>query len=241
MKVHGMEGVITPAYQPIIDLHTGRALYFESLARSTTRKNHVELLRFAEGYGFIQLVDAAMISLAAKTLAERRDIRVGVNVSVATVEQCCGQLVSAIYDYLPLASRLVVEVTETMPIRNPTMLRTFMHAANAAGVAVAFDDFGDGNFTFEQLVQYRPKIVKLSEALIRDRADRRVEIERVMTFAAENGIEVVAEAIDSEQKRTDCMAMGIRYAQGFLVGDVHHVPEVVSTTGAEFGLRMVAG
>lgn len=220
----GMEDVITPTFQPVVDARSGTPLYFEALMRSTVRRDHGALLSFAEGYGFIQLIDAAMVSAVAKTLQLHPRARIGVNLSVATVERFCGQLVSTIYEHLDVAPRLVIEITETMPITDARAVRRFIIAARAAGVAIAFDDFGSGYFTLDQVRQFSPDIVKIAEPLVAERKDRRGEIDRLLSVAAQLNISVVAEAVDTEEKRSDCVSMGIGYLQGFLVGRLASEP-----------------
>lgn len=226
----GMAGVITPAYQPIVDLRSGEALYFEALARATTQKNHARLLQFAEEYGFIHLLDVAMIDLAAQSLAAHPALRIGVNVSVATIEQFTGQLVGAFYKHLPLAKRFVVEVTETVRIGDRAAVRTFLQAVKAAGAMIAFDDVGDGYFTIEDIEEYRPHIVKLAAGLFAQRHERADEIQRLLALARTHGMKVVAEAIDSDDKRRDCLQLGIAHAQGFLVGGISQSPGIIAGT-----------
>lgn len=223
----GMAGVVSPVYQPILDLHSGQPFYFEALARATTKKNHVRLLEFAEAYGFIHLLDIAMIDLAAQALEADPQLRIGVNVSVATIEQCTGPLVGALYNYLPLIGRFVIEITETVPIRDVARVRTFVSAMKAAGVLLAFDDFGRGCFTYEHIREFRPNVIKLADTFFTERRERAGEIGKLLAIAREQHIRVVAEAIDTEEKRRACLELGIRYAQGFLVGGLCQQPDVV--------------
>lgn len=224
MRASGMEEVITPTFQPVVSLSTQQPLYFEALMRATARRDHRDLLSFAEGYGFIQMIDAAMVSAVAKSLQLHPKVRIGVNLSVITVERFCGQLVAAIYDHLDVAKRLVIEITETMPITDSRAVRTFITAARAAGAAIAFDDFGTGHFTLEQVRRFSPDIVKLAEPLVAERHARRGEIDQLLEVASQMNIDLVAEAVDTEEKRSDCEALGIGYVQGFLVGGLMTEP-----------------
>lgn len=238
----GMAGVISPVYQPIVDLRSGEPLYFEALARATSRKNHVQLLQFAESYGFIHLLDVAMIDLAAQALRAGPDLRIGVNVSVATIECYTGPLICAVYNHLSLADRFVFEITETVPMSDHAAVATFVGAMKAAGAVVAFDDFGAGYFTYDHIERFRPDVIKLAAELIANRGERAEEIECILAMARKHGMRVVAEAIDSEEKRRDCLKLGIQYAQGFLVGGVSPEPDIVpGASVAEYRPVCVAG
>ncbi|MDQ1090691.1 EAL domain-containing protein (putative c-di-GMP-specific phosphodiesterase class I) [Xanthomonas sacchari] len=240
---HGLSRVIAPVFQPIVDLVSGGTLYFEALARSSTNRSHTELLRCAESFGFIELVDAAMFDLATRLLAMDPDLSIAVNASVGTIERNCGPFVAAIFGHLQEADRLVVEITETMAVSEPRSLEVFMAGARAAGVRIAFDDFGDGHFSFDHIVRFKPDIVKLAGVMLARPDERHRDIARLLSMAAVQGFDVVAENIDSDEKRQSCIDMGIRYGQGFLLGELAETP--VRTTGmavsdARRGMRSAA-
>nr|WP_228737401.1 EAL domain-containing protein [Xanthomonas euvesicatoria] len=159
------------------------------------------MLRCAENFGFIELVDAAMLELVAHRLAVEPDVSIAVNASVGTIERNCGALVAAIFSHLQQADRLIVEITETVEVRDPRSVEIFMSGARAAGVSVAFDDFGDGHFSFEHILRFKPDIVKLAGAMLARPREFRRDISRLLSMAAAEGFAVVAENIDTEEKR----------------------------------------
>ncbi|MEQ7780340.1 EAL domain-containing protein [Xanthomonas hortorum] len=215
---------VVPVFQPVIDLLNGEALYFEALARSTSKRSHGELLSFAETYGFIELVDLAMLDQATEFLARSPGIRIGVNASMSTIERNCGPLVAAVFMHLQEADRLVVEITESIAVTNPRVVHSFIAGVRAAGAKVAFDDFGDGCFSFEDIVRFNPDIVKLAGVMLGRRSEYSRDISRVLALAEGQGFIVVAENIDTEEKRQACIDMGIRYGQGFLLGELASTP-----------------
>lgn len=243
MRLVGLEGVITPVFQPIVELGSGCPLYYEALARSTAARNHRDLLAFAESYGFIQMIDAAMLKVVTGVLSRQPGVQIGVNVSVSSIERFCGQLVAGIYEHLDVADRLVVEVTETTRIEKPEVIEIFVNAAKAAGVQVAFDDYGAGHFTLDHIRAFGPGIVKVSAELIASREQRREDLAALLKLSTELGFTVVAEAIDSEAKRRDCMSLGIPYAQGFLLGPLLRESEIPRVPSQQVAtpLRLAAG
>jgi EAL domain-containing protein (putative c-di-GMP-specific phosphodiesterase class I) len=158
---------------------------------------------------------------------------------VATIEKHCGELIGALYADTELARRFVFEITETKPICDKDKVHTFVSAVKAAHASVAFDDFGDGNFTLENIKEFLPEIIKISDALMRDRRERADELAAVVSLAANYGMAVVAEVIDSEEKRADCIDLGIQFAQGYLVGTVSAQLEVI--TGSVIDYRRSSG
>ncbi|UXF74642.1 EAL domain-containing protein (plasmid) [Stenotrophomonas maltophilia] len=227
---------VVPVFQPVIDLLSGEALYFEALARSTNKRSHIELLSFAESYGFIELVDLAMLDHAAEFLSRSPGIRIGVNASVSTIERNCGPLVAAVFMHLQQADRLVVEITESIAVTNPGAVHSFIAGVKAAGAKVAFDDFGDGCFSFDDIVRFKPDIVKLAGVMLGRRSEYSRDVARVLSLAEGEGFTVVAENIDSEEKRQACIDLGIGYGQGFLLGELANTP-IRTTAPASLGAR----
>lgn len=226
-----LTSVLKAVYQPVIATVSRQVLYYEALARSARGRNHEELLKFAEGYGFAYLVDGAMLSAGTVCLRRKPLLRIGVNVSVCSVEASCGALVAAVYDAMAVAERLVVEVTETAPIRDRKTMRTFISALQAAGVRVAFDDLGAGHFGLEDVREFSPDVVKLAGSLVSEWETRGAEVDRVVAQTHAVGGVVVAEMVDTEKKLDRCRDGGIDYVQGFLLGgllqDLENVPGCV--------------
>jgi EAL domain-containing protein (putative c-di-GMP-specific phosphodiesterase class I) len=116
--------------------------------------------------------------------------------------------------------RLVVEITETVPIVDLADAAAQIVRLNETGVRVALDDFGAGYNSLTYLHALPVDIVKLDRSLavgsdpVRDLALYR----SVIGLCAELGFDVIAEGIESTAQVDTIRAAGCRLAQGDLFG-----------------------
>lgn len=217
-----MRKVVTPVYQPILDLHTHTVAHYEALARireDVGQTGHAGLIRMGEEVGFIDLIDLAMLEQVFEMLAAYPTISIAANFSVATIERAASEVLPLIYRHLDAAARLIVEITETVMIRDIAKLERFVGAARHAGCRVALDDYGSGHFTVEHIRLLQPEYVKLDGSLVEQLAGGvSMQVEAVKAAIAPYGGEIVAELVDSEEKLWALVSGGIRYAQGYYIG-----------------------
>lgn len=222
-----MHRVVVPTYQPIVDIQSGKISHFEALARMRDGSGrHGQLIEMGEGCGFINLIDEAMMDEVLRQLRARPCVRVAVNVSVRTLECSLGDLLSIMFRYMDCTDRLVVEITETLNIRQIHKLDVFNQALRLLKVKLAIDDFGDGFHTRDLVQRLRPDYLKLAEGVFRDlEATGDAEhLREVAKIAESAGAVLIAEHIDSERKVELMHEHGVRYAQGFLFGRGDPVP-----------------
>lgn len=116
-----MKRLLEPAFQPIVDLKTGDVAHYEALARirrDPTDTGHVKLIQLAERHHFIHLVDLAILEMAAEEAA-REDQRIATNFSALTIEVHLHDVVTKLAELSQVRKRgLVVEITETVPVRD---------------------------------------------------------------------------------------------------------------------------
>src|SRR3546814_13668250 len=82
-----------------------------------------------------------------------------------------------------IATRLIVEITETAALQDIDETSRFVSALRALGCKVALDDFGSGFTTFHHLKALTVDVVKIDGSFIRDirSEERRVGKECVST------------------------------------------------------------
>jgi EAL domain-containing protein (putative c-di-GMP-specific phosphodiesterase class I) len=217
-----MKKVVIPVYQPIMDLHTHTVAHYEALARirdDVGQAGHAGLIRMGEEVGFIDLIDLAMLEQVFEMLTAYPKISIAANLSVATIERSANEVLPLIYRHLDTAARLIVEITETVMIRDIAKLERFVGAARHAGCKVALDDYGSGHFTVEHIRLLRPEYVKLDGSLVEQLTNGIfTQVDAVKSAIAHYGGEIIAEVVDSEEKLLALVSGGIRYAQGFYIG-----------------------
>lgn len=131
----------------------------------------------------------------------------------------------------PVASRLVLELTEHAAIDDYPQLTARLDGLRAHGVRIAIDDVGAGFASLRHIISIRPDIIKLDASLTwavpGDRALRTLT-SGLVSFAAEMAATVVAEGIETDEQLQVMTDLGVDYGQGYLLGR----PEMPADTPA---------
>jgi EAL domain-containing protein (putative c-di-GMP-specific phosphodiesterase class I) len=220
-----MNGHLSAARQPVVDLRTGALSHYEMLARFDGEESPSGLIGAAEKSGQICHLDYIMVSAAAARLAidEDTSLRLAVNISGESIQrlEIVRELRAVIAGHDFRRNRLIVEVTESAEI---TDIDTASHAVDslrAAGVSVSLDDFGAGAASFGYLralavdgLKFDGSFLKSAEGSLRSLALMR----NVARMCSELGIASVGERVETESDRKLLIEAGVRYAQGYLFG-----------------------
>jgi EAL domain-containing protein (putative c-di-GMP-specific phosphodiesterase class I) len=219
-----MKELLEPAFQPVVDLVSGEVAYYEALARirgDATDLGHVTLIELAERCQFIHLLDLTILGQAIDAGVPEGQ-RIAVNFSAVTIERHFHQVVAHLATLGVGCRDLVVEITETAPIRDRRKVAVFIGAARELGCKVALDDFGNGAGHFTPvLVQFlRPDFLKLDGSILANavRSGDHRELHEALSLAQSVNAEVIAEYVDSEEKIALLTRIGVRYGQGWALG-----------------------
>lgn len=137
-------------------------------------------------------------------------------------------LMSSMEPLLPLASRVVLEITERCPLPPGGSWIDSIAAVREAGFRIAVDDLGSGASSLAALAEIDPDVLKLDMSLIRGldgEVRKKRLVEMLCRFAAASGIEVVAEGIETEAEARAATALGVDLLQGYWLGRPALEPE----------------
>jgi EAL domain-containing protein (putative c-di-GMP-specific phosphodiesterase class I) len=209
------------AFQPIVDLASGRVVGAEALARFhdpdgnpiPTERCFLDAHAVDLGVPLEMAVIRRALDCEHARLPEGRYL--ALNVSPAVLE----------HDDLPLeiaAHRtdrpLVVEITEHQPVEDYVALSASLDRLRALGVRVAVDDVGSGFASFRHVTRVNPDILKLDRTLvcgIDDDPVRQSLASAIVAFAADVGAVVVSEGIESESELSCLKGLAVGCGQGF--------------------------
>ena len=125
-----------------------------------------------------------------------------------------------------ICEKICLEITETAAVTNLADASLFIEQVNRLGVRIALDDFGAGASSFGYLKNLAVDILKIDGQFIKDLVDDPLDDVAVRCFidvARVVGLKTVAEFVDKPAVLSRVRALGIDYAQGFLV----HKPEPI--------------
>jgi diguanylate cyclase (GGDEF)-like protein len=214
---------ITFALQPVRDARTGGIAFHEALLRVRQRDGRLvragEVLGAVEQTALMPLVDAYMLGLVADHLARHPDAQVALNVSPLTLEgpDWLTTLAAHLGARPGIASRLIVEITETAAVRDPRATGARLDAMKALGVGIAIDDFGAGHTSFKHLRSFPVDLVKIDGAFVQNLArstDDRFFVRALVDLAHHLGIPIVAEWVSDEETARLLAEWGVDYLQG---------------------------
>lgn len=215
------------AFQPLLDARTGQVAMYESLVRSRAPSGEIvsagAIVPVAEKLGFLHMVDHRVMELAIATLKERPDVRLSFNAGVATVlhPEWLNSFRSLVGAASDVASRLVVEITETALIEDIDAATKLIETIKMFGVKVAIDDFGAGHTSFRNMRTLPIDILKIDGAFIKNLTqsdDDRFFVRTLLQLANHLNIETVAEWVQNEESAQLLRSWGVAYLQGDYVG-----------------------
>ncbi len=205
------ESAFTVAYQPIVEIETGKVKCCEALVRWLNNGVNVPPNAFipvAEETGMI--VDIGGIVLRKACLEAMRwpgDTMVAVNVSDVQFRRnaVVGQVVEALrLSGLP-ARRLELEITESLAMENQEHTLAVLSELRRIGVRIALDDFGTGHTALSYLDKIPHDKVKIDRAFISDIVGKESKRKIVQFVASYNtDVDVVAEGSRTRSRSRSC-------------------------------------
>jgi diguanylate cyclase (GGDEF)-like protein len=225
------------AYQPVVAAADGRVAFYEALLRVRQEDGEIvgpaAYLPVAEKVGLVDQLDQRVLELALDRLVAEPGLRVSVNVSVATLRSpgWLDRLKAALGAHPGAASRLIVEIIETLALEPVDEIERLLGAMKALGLKIAMDDFGAGHTSFRNLRRLGIDIVKIDGAFVQNVAgslDDRVFVRSLADLARHLGLTTVAEWVEDEEARRLLRDWGVDLLQGRLLGR----PEIYEPSAA---------
>jgi diguanylate cyclase (GGDEF)-like protein/PAS domain S-box-containing protein len=216
-------------YQPIVELATGRTTGYEALLRwSHPTRGSVPPLEFiplAEETGLIaqigrRVLDAACRDGVLLNAAATDVIRVGVNVSARQLQR--PELIAEVRSALVASGLpphlLVLELTESVMMRDVELSTRRLGELKELGVSLALDDFGTGYSSLDYLQRVPVDILKMDKSFTDGLGDARGALltEAIIGLAHALGLHPIAEGIERPEQAARLRELGCSSGQGYL-------------------------
>ncbi|PSO28964.1 EAL domain-containing protein [Bradyrhizobium sp. MOS002] len=220
------QGGLEVYYQPCLSLKDDRITGCEALVRwrhpERGMVSPAEFIPIAEDTGLINEIGEWVLATACRDAANwPDDIRLAVNVS--PVQFKSGTLALKIMAALAAsnlpASRLELEITEAVLIRDDDTALAILHQLRAIGVRIALDDFGTGYSSLSYLHRFPFDKIKIDRCFVSDIAgpDGSASIvQAVVNLAAARRMTTTAEGVETEEQQRLLRALGCSEMQGYL-------------------------
>ncbi len=223
-------------YQPCVSLGDNRITGCEALVRWRHSERGMispaEFIPIAEETGLInQLGEWVLTTACAEATTWPDDIRLAVNVS--PVQFRSGTLALKIIAALRAcglpASRLELEITEAVLIRDDEAALAILHQLREIGVRIALDDFGTGYSSLSYLQRFPFDKIKIDRCFVTDIAEPGGScgiVQAVVNIAAERHITTTAEGVETRRQQELLRALGCSEMQGYLFSPAKPAAEI---------------
>jgi EAL domain-containing protein (putative c-di-GMP-specific phosphodiesterase class I) len=217
-------------YQPQVDLRDGRLVGVEALLRWQHPELGLvppdEFIPIAEENGLIAEIGLWVLMEATRQLRAWDDTgldvpKVSVNCSVRQLDpdRLPAQVAAVLASAGLASSRLELEITESMLMRDPERAIAVLHALKAQGVRLAIDDFGTGHSSLAYVKQLPVTRLKIDRSFVsgigRHANDEQI-CRTVIALAHNLQLETLAEGVEHAHEADFLRAEGCDLAQGYL-------------------------
>jgi diguanylate cyclase (GGDEF)-like protein len=218
---------IVVAFEPVVEARSRNAAFYECLVRMEQEDGSAllapDIVPVAERLGLIRLVDHRVLDLAIAELAASPNVQLSLNISPDTTmdPDWWTSIESLMRAHPGVGERLIVEITETVAIRDVEDVRGFVTRLKNFGSRIAIDDFGAGYTSFRNLRKLGVDIVKIDGAFVQNiarSADDRAFVQTLIDLARRLQIKTVAEWVQDEESAVMLREWGCDYIQGRLIG-----------------------
>ncbi len=221
---------INVAWQPKVDLATGRLVGLEALARWNGPDGQPVppsvFIPMAERNGLIaelgnRITERVLRELAAWRTEGLQPVPVAINVSAPQFQRpdMAARLQSALLRHHLPPSLIEIELTESILTNDFASTLATLHALRAVGVGLSIDDFGTGYSSLAYLRCFPVQSLKLDRSFVSDLghdARTREIVDAVIALAHKFDVRCIAEGVESVEQAEVLRQMGCDQVQGYL-------------------------
>jgi len=218
---------ITVHYQPIIACSSSKPHTVEALARWYDERygwvSPATFVPMAENLGLICQLGELVFSQAFETLSQwlsqGHRLTMAINVSSRQLfsPSFIPGLLSELARHHLKAEHIILEVTESLALRDVDHAMERLQELQALGFLIAIDDFGTGHSSLAQLQEINADKLKIDRAFVMRIEDDKGHnmVKAVANMATALHLKTVAEGVETEAQKNLLCAMGVDYLQGF--------------------------
>ncbi len=221
------DGEFVLHYQPIVDLARNSIPCCEALVRWQHPQRGLvqpgEFISIAEETGLIiQLGEWVLRKACADATTWPDAVKVAVNLSPIQImsPSLIPMVINALASAGLPASRLEIEITESVMMNNTEATFAALHRLHELGVKISMDDFGTGYSSLSYLRRFPFNKLKIDRCFINDLShhdNAQAIVLAVNSMAKSLGIVTTAEGVETKEQLDQVRALGCTEVQGFYI------------------------
>ncbi|MBO6503933.1 MAG: EAL domain-containing protein [Kordiimonadaceae bacterium] len=223
-------GELKFAYQPKLDLATGKIASVEALMRWISPSRGFvppdEFISMAEKTGDIRRLTDWALETAVQQAAEWRkqghEIAVAVNLSTTDLmnSKLPNQVLDLLRKHALPASFLKLEVTESAVMHDMSRALDVLNMLSAMGIFLSIDDYGTGYSSLSYIKSLPVSEIKIDKSFVlklaEDEEDK-ILVRSTIELAHNLGMQVTAEGVEDEQSLGLLKSYGCNTLQGYYI------------------------
>lgn len=228
-KWHNIISILDFAFQPIVNIKSGRVFGVEALLRNYKEAggfNSIYTL-FDEAYhdGVLYQLD---LELRVKAIQKFKTIKVenaklfyNIDNRLIYMPDFTLGNTNDLLEKLHLPkSAFCLEITEKATIHDASSVQNLINRYKKEGFDIAVDNFGTGIAGLQILYYAQNDFIKLDRFFINDihtDAKKRLFCSNIINIAHLMGLKVIATGLEEEEEYLTCKDIGVDFVQGFLI------------------------
>ena len=245
-------GQIVPFYQPMLDIHSGKLVGFEALARWQHPERGTLLPgTFAETFDEPDIAQALTRTMVQSVIADlaawgQQGLTTRVSMNVTAFDLRHPGFAEDLHARLRLhgldSSQITIEVTETTILsRDAERIAATLTELRRLGFSLALDDFGTGYASLSHLRSLPVDSLKIDRSFITDlEHDPKTHaiVRSIIELAAALDLEIVAEGVETQAQLDAVTTLNCTIIQGYLIAEPMPTGAVVDFVGAHGHLSL---
>jgi diguanylate cyclase (GGDEF)-like protein len=213
-------------YQPLVNMRTAYVTGFEALIRWNHPERGMTLpgdfIAVAEDTGLIVPIgDWVLRQACVEAATWPSDVKVAVNLSPIQFKNksLVPSVISALAASGLSASRLELEITESVVMQDAAAALAVLHELRALGIRISMDDFGTGYSSLSYLRKFPFDKIKIDQSFISDMSDHGDSlaiVRAVIAMGSGLGMATAAEGVETPEQFKQLKLEGCTEVQGYL-------------------------
>jgi EAL domain-containing protein (putative c-di-GMP-specific phosphodiesterase class I) len=219
-------------FQPIYSIQSQETIGFEILLRDNANsENHhspAKVLEKFDKQDEIHIIDLIIIEKALQQLQNWGKegvnvdfVSINVNAKTLSSKSAIAVFENLLSEYDGYNYKIVLEITETNPLKNLSHIQNTMDLLRSYGIRFAVDDFGTGYSQLQYLHQLKWNIIKIdkwyTQHYVSSQQIRSVT-KFIVNLAHELGFKVVLEGVEDTDQLHIAQVLSVDFIQGYYCG-----------------------